>query len=275
MKKSFFKPDVTIQLIANSGVLVIWGSRRFLVDGIYGKNRFFSPPQKEMQKAVFGMESVYRDVDVVFVTHRHTDHFDAAYVDEYAANNAVRGIYVPRAGQDPHSFLEDRRPLPKAETRGILQEVSAAEGERITIPLGGSCKAVFLPTRHLDWRSYRAVLHCSLLLELGGRRILLAADADHCAENQRAFMTEEPLDVVLVTPLFLSVPQGRRILEEMRPGQVVLYHIPFAPDDVSKLRDLVNRELMQSYAFPLTAFMESGDQISLSAEGPETTDLPI
>ena len=261
--------EIAIHLVANSGVLVTWGPYRFLVDGIYGKNRFFSPPQKEIQKAVFGMASFYRDVDAVLVTHRHTDHFDAAYVDEYAANNAVRGIYVPRASQDPDSFLEDRRPLPKAGAKGVLQEVSPAEGEDVSVSLGEGCRAVFLPTRHLDWKSYRAVLHCSLLLEMGGKRILLAADADHCAENQEIFRTWGPLDAVLVTPLFLSVSQGRRILEEMQPGQVVLYHIPFASDDVSKLRDLVSRQLMQTHAFPLTALMEPEDRILLPAERPE------
>ena len=124
-----------IQLAANSGVLVSFGGRRVLVDGIYGKNRFFSPPLKEVQRAVFGMDSPYRDVDFLLFTHRHTDHFDAAYTDEYARNNRVRGIYVPRVGADPASFLEDRRPLPKAAEQGVLHELSPEKEQALSIPL--------------------------------------------------------------------------------------------------------------------------------------------
>lgn len=267
MTEQFPAQSVDIQLIANSGVLVTWGPYRVLVDGIYGKNRFFSPPQKEMQKAVFGMESVYRNVDAVLVTHRHTDHFDAAYVDKYAANNAVKGIYVPQASGDPASFLEDLRPLPKAAAKGVLREVRLAGEETLSVSLGEGCRAVFLRTRHLDGKSYSSILHCSLFFEAGGRRILFAADADYCPENQRTFAAWGQLDAVFVTPLFLSMPQGRRLLEEIHPGQVVLYHIPFAPDDVSGLRPLAARELSQSQPFPLTAMMEPGDRLALPAGG--------
>ena len=72
---------VSIQLVANSGVLVQYRGLRFLIDGIYGNNPYFTPPRKEIQKAVFGMNSPFRDVEFLLFTHRHTDHFDAAYTD--------------------------------------------------------------------------------------------------------------------------------------------------------------------------------------------------
>ena len=93
--------QVNIRFLANSGVYVQYRDCRFLVDGIYGKNRFFTPPLKEVQKAVFGMNSPYRDVDYVLHTHRHTDHFNAGYVDEYAVNNAVKRIFVPQGSPAP------------------------------------------------------------------------------------------------------------------------------------------------------------------------------
>ena len=171
-----------IQLAANSGVLVSFGGRRVLVDGIYGKNRFFSPPLKEVQRAVFGMDSPYRDVDFLLFTHRHTDHFDAAYTDEYARNNRVRGIYVPRAGADPASFLEDRRPLPKAAEQGVLHELSPEKEQALSIPLWDDCAATYVPTRHLDVQTYAAVRHSVVLLSIGRVRLLFVADADWSPE---------------------------------------------------------------------------------------------
>ena len=257
------KQSVTVRLVANSGVLVTWGAFRILVDAIYGKNRYFSPPQKEIQKAVFGLSSVYQNVDVLLVTHRHTDHFDAAYVDEYAQNNSVMGVYVPTASGDSGSFLEDQRPLPKAAARGVLHEICPESKVQERIFLGVDCAATFLRTRHLDGDSYSAIHHYSILLEIGGCRILFAADADRNDENRQQFAALGHLDAVFVTPLFFSDLHSQRFLAETCPGQTVLYHIPFAQDDVSGLRSLADRELSRNHGFPLSVLMEPGDKIPI------------
>lgn len=250
-----------IQLAANSGVLVSFGGRRVLVDGIYGKNRFFSPPLKEVQRAVFGMDSPYRDVDFLLFTHRHTDHFDAAYTDEYARNNRVRGIYVPQAGADPASFLEDRRPLPKAAEQGVLHELSPEKEQALSIPLWDDCAATYVPTRHLDVQTYAAVRHCAVLLSIGRVRLLFAADADWSPENRERFLALGPLTAVFITPLFLLDPDGRCLLEQIMPEQVVLYHLPFQRDDVTGLRAVAEKELARSNPFRLTALMEPGQML--------------
>ena len=89
--------ELGVQLVANSGILVETGTLRILIDGIYGENRYFTPPLKEVRKAVFGMNSRYRGLDCLLFTHRHVDHFCAPYADEYAKNNRLWGLYVPRA----------------------------------------------------------------------------------------------------------------------------------------------------------------------------------
>lgn len=255
---------VKIQLVANSGVMVGFDGIRILIDGIYGRNRYFSPPQKEMQKAVFGMSSVYRDIDFLLYTHRHTDHFDAAYADEYAVNNQVKAIIVPRAGMEPDSFLEDRRPLPKAAEKGVLREVHMVGEDRMQIPLSRECSARYLRTQHLDCKSYAAVEHCAVLLELGEKKLLFAADADGCEKNRERFSALGHLTAMFVTPLFLLHPDGRHMLESLLPEQVVLYHIPFQQDDCTGLRSMVEKELDQPYPFRLTALMEPEQVLQIS-----------
>lgn len=235
--------QVSIQFLANSGVAVQYGLRRFLVDGIYGKNRFFTPPLKEIQKAVFGMDSPYRDMDYVLHTHRHTDHFSAAYLDEYAANNAVRRIFVPRSGPDPQSFLEDRAGLPKATRLGVLQEVELEPGQHASWQLETDCAVTYCRCRHLDHGTYPAVLHCAVLLTLGDRQLLFAADADPSEENAALFSSLGPLSAVFITPLFFVHPDGRKMLQRLAPKRIVLYHIPFAVDDSTGLRPLAEREV--------------------------------
>lgn len=259
------KQDMTIQLIANSGVLVTCGPLRVLVDGVYGRSRYFSPPRREMELAAAGEPSVYRDADALLVTHRHGDHFDAAAVDAYAAHNRTAVVCVPRASGDPQSYFEDQRPLPQAAERGVLYEVCPEGAEQAVISLGAGARAEYLRTQHLDWKVYSSIVHCSLVLEAGGRRVLFAADADRSPENRERLSALGRLDAVFVTPLFFSYPSGRQCLEAMGAERVALYHIPFAPDDSSGLRRMAADQLARTYPFPLTALMEPGDQLALPA----------
>lgn len=255
---------MTLRWLANSGVLAEGEGLRLLVDGVYGENRYFTPPLKEVRKAVFGMDSAFRGLDYLLFTHRHTDHFSAVYADEYVRNNAsLRGLVVPAPGEDPAAFLEDRKPLPKALARGILREAAPPEGGRCVLDLAEGCRVTCLRCGHLDGGTYGTVIHCAILLEIGGCRILFAADADASEENRAAFSDLGPLDAVFVTPLFYLHPEGRRILA-MLGGVTVLYHLPFAEDDVTGLRPLAER-ILRDYGRPgrALAFMEPGQTLLL------------
>ena len=253
---------VTVRLIANSGVYIRWGEKQILLDAIYGENQYFSPPQKEIKKAVFGLTSRYRNVEHVLFTHRHTDHFHAPFVDEYAVYNAVKGIYVPVASPDPNSYLEDRRPLPKAAGRGVLREVVLREGETVEYTLAPDCTATFLRCRHLDGDTYDAVSHCAVLLTFEQKRLLFAADADYCRENSELFRTLGALNAVFVTPLLYAVSNGRNLLEKLGTEQVVLYHIPYEEDDSTGLRPLARRLAAENTGPALmTALMEPEQEL--------------
>ena len=92
-------------------------------------------------------------------------------------------------------------------------------------------------------------------------RLRFAADADWSPENRERFLALGPLTAVFITPLFLLHPDGRRLLEQIMPEQVVLYHLPFQRDDVTGLRAVAEKELAQSNPFRLTALMEPGQML--------------
>lgn len=239
------KLPIEIHFLANSGVCICSENARFLVDAIYSENAYFTQPLKEIQKAVFGMGSPYQHADYVLHTHRHIDHFHAAWVDEYALNNRVKQLFVPQSSKILDGRFEDPFPLRKAAEKGVLQEVSLSLGQWETWQLENNYRVSYGRCPHLDASSYLGIMHCAVLLEVGMNRFLFAADADCSQETAELFTQAGALKAIFVTPLFFLRPEGREMLRQMKPENVILYHIPFAEDDITGLRVLVQRQLQQ------------------------------
>lgn len=251
--------EVKIRLIANSGVYLIYGNLRLMIDGVFDKNPFFSPPDKEVQKAVFGMDSIYRNVDYLIHTHRHADHFCAKYINEYIANNhQTVGVFAPAPGKNPDSYLEDREVLSKVKAYEKLYEINAEFGCFDTYPLAEGCSVSYLRSEHLSEKEFMGVLHYMVIVKLGNKKIIFAADSAPKEESFLPLYQAENPDAVFVTPLFLADPRGTKILRTLSPKIGVIYHIPFAPDDATGIRGLANKQLALYKDFPvrITALTE-------------------
>jgi ribonuclease BN (tRNA processing enzyme) len=181
---------ISVQLIANSGLWLEFANQHFLIDGIYGATPYFSPPQKEMQKAVFGMESCYRNADKIFFTHRHVDHFSSKYLNEYLKNNQVESVFVPAISNNPDPF-EDRGQVFGTGAAERLHEIKLDYGETQTYSLGLKCSAQFIRTKHLDAQNYSEICHCMLHLTLGEVSMLFAADSLDAEENFQALLNKK------------------------------------------------------------------------------------
>lgn len=253
---------LSLSFIANSGVLIDGSSVRILVDGIYGKNPHFTLPRKNIQKAVFGMNSVYRNIDYLLFTHRHTDHFDAAYTDEYVKNNSVKGVYVPEASNVMDSYLEDQRQLKTCRACGILNEFIPEVTKAVRFELERDIVISYYRTEHLDGKSY-PVINAGILLEMSGKRIFFAADSDYGKHNKDILAELGKLDCILVTPLFLVHPAGRDIIERISPGRVVIYHLPDETDDSSGLIELSSKVMNYEYCCPISAFTAEGQILEI------------
>lgn len=251
-----------LSFIANSGILIDNSSVRMLIDGIYGRNPHFTLPRKDMQKAVFGMNSSYRDIDYLLFTHRHTDHFDAAYTDEYVKNNSVNGVYVPEASCVPDSYLEDQRQLKVCRARGILNEFVPEPGKPKLFAPESDITISYYRTEHLDGKSY-PVINAGILLEISGKRIFFAADSDCSKHNEEIILGMGRLDCIFVTPLFLVHPAGRDIIKRIRPGRAVIYHLPDEADDSSGLIELSSKVMNYDYCCPVSAFTAEGQTLEI------------
>ena len=80
---AFNKKNVTIEYIANAGVLFSNKGRKVLIDGVHIKPvaPYFSVSKEVVTKMINGVEP-YDNIDVMVFTHHHIEHFDAMCVCE-------------------------------------------------------------------------------------------------------------------------------------------------------------------------------------------------
>ena len=82
--------------IANEGVMVAAGKTKILFDPLfhnaYGQYRL---PSEEMRAAMMAGSPPFDNVDVVFISHAHSDHFDAQDINTYLATHQTAALVAP------------------------------------------------------------------------------------------------------------------------------------------------------------------------------------
>ena len=225
--------DISFELIANSGVLVDFGDVRILVDGIFGKNAYFSQPVKEMQKAVFGMQSRFQNIDCLVFTHRHSDHFSSSYLRKYLETNQVKRVYLPKAQASEGDFAMDNAPV----QGDMITEICTGFGEVFSDVFDG-IGIRYHRSVHTGGADFAAVSHYSVALERHGRIFVFAADVESTPENFEVIKKSGKIEKGFVDPLFFNKAAGRRILDELDVKETVIYHIPFESEDPTALRSV-------------------------------------
>jgi L-ascorbate metabolism protein UlaG (beta-lactamase superfamily) len=239
----------TIRYLANAGVMIAHGESKILFDPIfhYGPNTYQRLPQ-EMRDAIMAGEPPYDDVDGVFVSHFHPDHFSASGLLELLnARNRIR-LYAPAqavtemrqiATPDDHTVfdrvtifdLEHGDPPVYMRTGSLLIEA-------IHVPHSG------WPTRRTDVQNiaFRVTLEdTSTVVHLGDADARLV----HFEQDQQ-FWEERQVDLALPPYWFLLADDGREILEDrIYARDSIGIHVPaeFAEDRSTIPQELLGEDL--------------------------------
>lgn len=215
--------------ISNAAVFLRYGETTLLIDGIYRDldGNFSNLPERVWEEMRRG-EGELSNIDYLFFTHQHQDHFYLPYLREYLAHNRIKGLCLP-----PQERAEGLSPLLSFDAEGKL-ELS----EDITVR--------FLDVRHLD-RHFAAVVNRCFWLKMGEKHLLFLGDGDY-QEEVFAEMCPLPVDMAFVTPIFYNHPKGRRILREiLGVKKIIVYHFPFPEEDTLHYTKMTSRD-MEKYA---------------------------
>lgn len=162
-----------------------------------------------------GADVMAHPADALLFTHKHPDHFDARMTLDYLTRHPACRVFAP--GEVTAAL----RALGVEGTRLIrftpLSPAALSPGVTLTA----------LPTRHMG-AEYRHKEHVSLLLETGGKRLLLAGDAAPIHNNfEPGGVPLGHVDVLLAPyPYALYEPAQRLFTRALWTDVLVVNHIP-------------------------------------------------
>jgi L-ascorbate metabolism protein UlaG (beta-lactamase superfamily) len=216
-----------VTYIANEGVLLDFGSKKIVIDGMFrhlpGYPRPSDTARNEMENAL----GKFAEVDLVLATHHHADHFDAKVVGWHlTANRKATFVAARQATQD----LAEKFPgYPQFASRVL--EVTPGTGQSIELQAGG------VPLRVLRLR-HGNTMNVGFLLDMGLFKVLHVGDADGDVANFDPFdLQKEEIDYALLPYWYALDAESRRVIREhIAPKQVIFFHIPEDDPDHPQLQ---------------------------------------
>ena len=231
-------PRAKVTYIANEGVLIEASGKKILIDGLHRfYNDAYAYPPDDLRERLESATAPYDNLDLIFVSHLHGDHFHRESVASHLKNSTkailaaskqiVSEIEKGFAGYDEI----------KTKISPVTHEWKKSSEEDF-----GGIKVKFLGLRHGSER-FTWIQNLGHLIEVGGKKYLHIGDADMKAENFESFkLNNENIDVLFVPYWFLQSAEGRKLVEDQfKPKNMIAVHV--SPGEAES----VTRELKSLY----------------------------
>jgi len=216
------KAPLTMNYLANMGVLVDSGGTKVLIDALFDKpNPEYRAPAPETLEKIMKGEAPFNRVKLALVTHNHPDHFAADVALRFLESQTQAILMAPAdAVADMRKTAAD---WPRIESRIIALDLKP--GEKAARNIAG---IPFTVVRTLHSGDRDSPMNLMYLFEVNGRRIFHEGDSTGKPEVFGGFGLESaPLDLAVVHYWFPLEPNMSKYFQEVfQPDHIALGHLP-------------------------------------------------
>ena len=231
------RPPLSLDYIANEGVVISIGDDRILIDALFDKPHanYRAPAAETLNKIIKG-QAPFEKISLILFTHKHADHFDADLTARVMENHSEALLIIPR--DMVHDLQKASKNWKKIKSRVKSLDLEIGESEKITI---GRISLRACRTKHSgDRESPHNLMY---VVGLEGWRIFHEGDSDGKFETFQKFgLGGERLDLALVHFWFPLNRDGAKILQELLvPDHIALIHLPIrleedAPSKIAQVK---------------------------------------
>jgi L-ascorbate metabolism protein UlaG (beta-lactamase superfamily) len=216
--------EVEITYIANEGVLISYGGKQVLIDGLHRNERTFSHyaflPPAEREK-IATAQAPFDKIDLLFVSHRHYDHFHAEDVGRHLKHNPkAMLVSSQQVVSEVEKSFKDYAAI-NARVLGVTPPLN----ERVEVKVAG-IDFEMLGLGHGSG-SFREIQNLGHLIKLGGKKFLHVGDVEPDAGIFAKFNLDEAgVDIAILPFWFLVQPDGQTIVKEhIKPKHIIAVHV--------------------------------------------------
>jgi len=221
---------LALTYVANMGVQVSSGDYKVMIDCLFDQpNPYYRTPTHETLDSILKGRAPFDNVDLLLVTHNHSDHFDAALAVRYLE---VRPEPVLMAPSDAVEMMRKAaEDWSRIEPRIIPIDLKA--GEIVRREVAGIPLTIFR-TLHLGDHEPMNLMY---LTELNGWRVFHVGDWGGKPEDFLKFGFETvPVDLAVIGyiwPLSPNPSYPRFLQEVLKPGHIALAHLDIKEESVA------------------------------------------
>jgi len=223
----FTQRKIEILYVANSGLLLTTKDKKILIDGIHAENSppYYSVPKKYIDKIRLNKEP-FDNLDILFFTHHHPDHFHAMYTLDTLHRNSLLQLIGTSSVLSQLSYTANYI----EDFQSQLKPLSLPLYKSLSMNLKGIAFEVTSLVH--DGEAYQGVENFAYLIELKNKLILHVGDAQPTISNfQNAGLYGKKVDVLIVPFPFIGLVAGRKIIKSMDPQLVLVAHLPNKEND--------------------------------------------
>lgn len=233
------KNKITVTYIANEGFLIESSGKKILIDALHGKDYISESdvPSAETLNKLSTAQPPFDNVDLIFVTHQHQDHFDSGLVIKHLISNNHCQIVGPQQVVDQLKSSDNFKKIKKR-----VHSITPPFAHRENSSLNGIEFSV-IRLKHIS-KFYKdkqtgkpvnrhgEVQNLGFLINMGSHKILHIGDSDLRdaeAEYKHFQFAQEKIDIAFLTKWFLGFSGPNEssiniINNHIKPQRIVLMH---------------------------------------------------
>ncbi|WP_425802774.1 MBL fold metallo-hydrolase [Desulfitobacterium sp. Sab5] len=209
--------------ISNAGVLIQLKDRKILIDGLCRSNNpIYKDPSPEIAQKIKGGIPPFNDLDLMLITHEHSDHFDPVSVDEFSKNNPGTVILsTPNVITKLRTY--DSMEMDKEQANLIEFNLNLHQEETLNFQ---GMKIRIISLAHMG-KNQEETQNYAYLIEYG-LKLLHVGDADAVSENYNQLnLVPQKIDYLIAPFPYISIPSARRVIKDyINPQKIAVLHFP-------------------------------------------------
>ena len=210
--------QVELTYLSNEGFLLQAGESKILVDALFGDGlKNYPVVPREIREQMESAQEAFADVDLVFATHFHPDHFNAASVARYMrAQPKARFLSTFQAVEKVLAIDPELKP----RVEGFWPGPEKSESRKVA-----GIRVQILRLHHGMTRRPE-VQNLGFIIELGGLRVLHVGDTEVTLEDVSAYALDRAgIDLALLPTWFYVAAKHRQVNDLLGSAHRVVMHM--------------------------------------------------